>query len=439
MTVDIVNTLELELKNISADEKTGFLLGCSGGADSTALLHAFCSLIHLNLHFEVCTVNHGIREEGAKDAQFVEKICAGYGIRCHTVNGDLGVESSEDKAREFRHSSFQAILEKEKLDYIVLAHNSDDQAETILMRIIRGTGIRGLKGMGKLDGNIFRPFLGISRDEILFWLMGNSHMWHEDITNQKDIYFRNRVRNTLFPLMEKENSGIKTALINLGKASKESEEIINGVLYNLIENAINLPWGVCIRHSELLSCTPALINEFVREKWREFTASGELSRQSVESCTESILQKKSFSNEFLPGGVRISWLGKFVYIGNEIPDGSMDSVIIGSPEVIVKTPFRGSFYLEENPHGEISVSSFPITVRTRKPGDHIKRMHMGMVSLKSIYASYPVKMRDSLLIFEEPEGKIIWAEGAGKAFGVEGTSYSINWIDSVYDPEFFRM
>ena len=186
------------------------VIGLSGGPDSMALLYVLLDIreeIDFNIH--IAHVNHGIRGKDAlADEKFVEKLAKKLNLPYYskTVNMDKYAKeqgiSSEEAGRKLRYGFFREILFKIGGGKIAVAHNRNDQAETLLMRFFRGTGIDGLKGMEYENGDIIRPILGIERKEIEKYLLDKNIDSRLDKTNLEPIYNRNRIRLELIPYIE---------------------------------------------------------------------------------------------------------------------------------------------------------------------------------------------------------------------------------------------
>lgn len=204
--------------------KKGVLIGLSGGADSVSLAH-FISQMGRKKHFPVfaCHVNHGLRKAAARDAAFAKKTADILGIPFILKKVDVkklckkeGL-STEHGARRLR---YQALLEAAKkcgCQKIALAHHADDNAQTILLNILRGTKAKGLLGIPVkrvLGGvEIMRPFLCITRKEVLSYVKEHGLSYIDDETNFEDIYTRNWVRGKLLPLLETKQPKIKQHLL----------------------------------------------------------------------------------------------------------------------------------------------------------------------------------------------------------------------------------
>lgn len=179
------------LRNIP---KNNVLLAVSGGADSMALLHM------VRYHTNVCVahVNHGIRSDSHEDQLLVETFCKAHGIKCYTKILLNPPETGVEKwARIERYKFFNEITQEHNIQWIATAHNANDQAETIIMKIIRGTGLKGLRGIHRVVGNIIRPMLDFTKAEVYEYCRNNSVPFREDYTNKDTKYFRNAVRHTM--------------------------------------------------------------------------------------------------------------------------------------------------------------------------------------------------------------------------------------------------
>lgn len=206
-------------------------IAVSGGADSVALLRVLLQMRdELGIVLSVAHFHHGIRgAEADADRQFVSELAAHFGLELHLGSGDArafarehGV-SLETAARELRHRWFATLLANGKADKIATAHTLDDQAETVLMRIIRGTGSRGLSGISPLhtEKKLVRPFLQSSRPEIEQYLSQLNQPWRNDSTNRDLIHTRNRVRHELLPLLEQHfNPTIRQNLSDLAEVAR---------------------------------------------------------------------------------------------------------------------------------------------------------------------------------------------------------------------------
>ncbi|NLK44385.1 MAG: tRNA lysidine(34) synthetase TilS [Tissierellia bacterium] len=208
------------------EENDHIVVGVSGGPDSMALLYCLLEArktIPFSIH--IAHVNHGVRgEEARSDQLFVERISKELGLPYYTINVNMieyGKErgiTAEEAGRELRYGFFRDILERHGRGKIAVAHNMNDQAETLLMRIMRGTGPDGLKGMDYKSDDIIRPILGIDRKEIEDYIRQKGIETVLDKTNLQPIYSRNKVRLELIPYIEENfNPNIVTTLWRMSR------------------------------------------------------------------------------------------------------------------------------------------------------------------------------------------------------------------------------
>ena len=215
------STLEQRIKdNIEAQGLIApgdtVLMGVSGGADSLCLFLLLQKLYRdSDVELAVMHINHHLREDAAEDAAFVQQICADAGVRCVVRDVDVEgymqthrVSSTEEAARILRYDAFWAYLdelpkapEKKKL---AVAHTLNDNAETVLHHLFRGSGLKGLGGMQPKRDALIRPLLSVSRSEVEEYLRSCGQVWRTDSTNEGDDYARNRIRHHILPLAEKE-------------------------------------------------------------------------------------------------------------------------------------------------------------------------------------------------------------------------------------------
>lgn len=187
------------------DKKSRYLLGCSGGLDSVALGYL---LKQSGYSFEIAHVNFGLRDEESNDDEtFVRDLSKAWEVPIHvnTVNPsryEVSGMSTQMMAREIRYNWFQDLIDERGLQGILVAHHFEDQVETILLNMLRGTGIEGIYGMSEIKGNVIRPLLPFKKGDLRLFMEENKLNWREDSSNQKSDYKRNFLRNQLFPLME---------------------------------------------------------------------------------------------------------------------------------------------------------------------------------------------------------------------------------------------
>jgi len=219
-------------------------VACSGGADSVALLHILAELREeLGVVLSVAHFHHQIRgAEADSDERFVAELAAKLNVNFDSASGNAPQHAAHSKtsletaARELRHQWFAELIEQQKADKIATAHTLDDQAETVLMRILRGTGTRGLSGIAPTHKakHLVRPLLSTSRFEVETYLKAKGQCWREDSSNLDLGHTRNRVRHTLLPLLERDfNPAIRQTLADLAEVAQAENDYWNNEISSL--------------------------------------------------------------------------------------------------------------------------------------------------------------------------------------------------------------
>lgn len=260
MVIEIVKNTIQQNNLLKKDEH--IVIGLSGGPDSVCLFHVLYQLRHdyaITLH--AVHINHKIRPGAAEEDQaYVEEFCRQLEVPCSTFSYDVERiaketgTSSEDAGRKLRYQSFYQVAdsiaaETDKTVRIAVAQNRNDQAETLLMRIMRGTGTDGLSGIeyarkGENGMQIIRPLLDVSRTEILQYCKENHLNPRIDLTNLEPIYTRNKIRLELLPYIEKNfNENIVLALNKLSKIAKEDKDYFRAKVDELITEYVEIKRG----------------------------------------------------------------------------------------------------------------------------------------------------------------------------------------------------
>ncbi len=214
------------------------LAAVSGGADSVCMLHILRRLSEeLGFTLFCAHLNHGLRGAAAdSDEKYVEKLCAGLGVNLYTRRADVAGRAVRDKltveeaGRAERYEFFDELRKKHKITLTATAHNKNDNAETVLMRIMRGTGTDGLSAVQyKRDDGVIRPLLDVSRKEIEGYCEANGLEYCTDATNSDNLYTRNKIRNELIPYIEREfGCDMINSLAKLAENAGGDARFING-------------------------------------------------------------------------------------------------------------------------------------------------------------------------------------------------------------------
>ena len=252
------------------DDSDKILIAVSGGRDSIVLL----MLLHnLKISIEVAHCNYQLRgEESEADQNFVKGLCRKFKIPFHTkkfetVNAakNEGI-SIQMKARDLRYSWFHQLVKERGLTKIATAHHLDDQLETILINLTRGTGLKGLRGMKVKRDNIIRPLLCVSRDEINDFIYANHIPFREDCSNASGKYFRNKIRHQIIPILKEINPSLFQAINNSTKRLKSVEdnwEEQYEIWKSTLKKKDN---GLIISLSQIQKSTITFLQQFFRSK-----------------------------------------------------------------------------------------------------------------------------------------------------------------------------
>jgi tRNA(Ile)-lysidine synthase len=231
-----------ELNRASLRPGMRLAVAVSGGADSVALLRVLVEAApEIGLVLSVAHVHHGIRgAEAAADADFVAKLAAEHGLAFHRKDVDAPAaaranrESLEEAARNLRYGWFGELLGADVVDAVATAHTLDDQAETVLHKLLRGAWTEGLSGIHPVlkqpRGMILRPFLGVRRAEIEAWLSRIGQPWREDASNADVAFTRNRLRRELLPALAAYNPQIYGHLANMATLARDEDAYWQGEL-----------------------------------------------------------------------------------------------------------------------------------------------------------------------------------------------------------------
>jgi tRNA(Ile)-lysidine synthase len=216
-------------------------LAVSGGIDSMVLIH-LCAQLKLN--FEVVHCNFMLRgAESDAETQFIESFCNSNGIPIHTKYFDTNTiatntkESIQITARNIRYQWFQEIISL-GFDYVLTAHHLDDSLETVLINFSRGTGLEGLTGIPAQNGNVIRPLLPFSRDEIENYALENKIQWREDSSNASDKYLRNKIRHSIVPLLKEMNAGFLDSFQNTVRHLQQAESLVDDATRLVYEKVV---------------------------------------------------------------------------------------------------------------------------------------------------------------------------------------------------------
>jgi tRNA(Ile)-lysidine synthase len=285
-----MNSLEMKLAAAWPPERwrdVTVLVAVSGGADSVALARAMAQVRGggegrlVLAHF-----NHRLRgEESDADQAFVESLAMQLGVE--TVTGaapDLPALalsrspplSSESTLRDLRYTFLTETASQTGARYVVTAHTADDQVETILHHILRGTGLAGLAGIPRARqltpaATLVRPLLDVTRTEVINYLRSLAQAFRDDATNRLEDYTRNRIRLQLLPLLERDfNPHVRTALARLAQIAGQADDFLDQEAQRLLTTAVqSIPGGIALQAAPLAAAHPVLARQVLLVAWRQ--------------------------------------------------------------------------------------------------------------------------------------------------------------------------
>lgn|SRR5574344_650672 len=227
------------------------LLAVSGGIDSMYMASRATELFHGD-SFAVAHCNFSLRgEESDGDEQFVREWCSTHGVECYVKRFDTAGYASSHKisiemaARNLRYSWFRDLCTEKGFSAVAVAHNANDNAETLILNLLRGTGSKGIRGMGGRD-NIIRPLLDTTREEIRDWMQKNGCGWREDRTNSENEYKRNKIRNEIFPLFSEINPSFIRTLNEDMQRFSEVDDIASEYYASVKDSVMQPDSTICV-------------------------------------------------------------------------------------------------------------------------------------------------------------------------------------------------
>ena len=423
--------------------------GVSGGADSVCLLFVLCALRRrLGFTVKVCHVNHGLRGADADaDEQYVRELCGRLGVDCIVFHENVELiaakrkQSLEEAGRAVRRAAFEKVCAGEARAKIATAHHRDDNAETVLMNIARGTGLRGLCGIWPARGKWIRPLLWAGRDEIETFLREQGSGWCTDATNEEDVYTRNRIRHRVIPVLEREVN--PAAAAHLTELSGQARE-----LWDLLEHETQEALARCVHPGEdgklaldkeaLEAEHPAVQKQLVKQCIaRMLGTEKDIAAVHVRAVLD-LVDKQSGRMTDLPGGIRAVRTVGGILFGRR-PDGDPDRE--PAEDTALRIPgdtilydrrsgrrLRISCRITEQKKGmppqDIPQKSYTkrmdydiiksgLSARNRRPGDYLTIDKEGnRQKLKSYFINEKIpreEREEMLLIADGPE--IVWIPG----------------------------
>ncbi|MGM0596630.1 MAG: tRNA lysidine(34) synthetase TilS [Myxococcota bacterium] len=453
--------------------KQGIILAVSGGADSMALLYLVNNFAKSKqIPLKTVTIDHGQRTEAGKETQEVVRRSELLGIEALSTTlplENISKSLSENSMRSYRREILIKQMQEAGFGCIALGHNLQDQGETLLMKLIRGAGSRGLSAMAVYEPPFLRPLLNLDRSRLEFYLNSTGVDWFEDRTNTSLVYFRNRVRNIIVPALKQENPKINRVLFNTTLNLKEEHEALTWMVNNLLTSAQKYRQGMVLPLMVFSKVPSALVKLAVAKIWKDVQRGSELGRKHLDLAARFISETKPGKLQ-LPGKTYLYLLkpepkyletkdcGLFAspfpdqhktVQENKVEKEKMGGTVYCGPKLKMKNfsletdELTGEYQIERGvfscspcQNGEIIIpdESNWLQIRNPRPGDRISRKKMGMVRLKKALSRFPAQLRQELLCITDEKERILWMEGAGRAWGIEGNKrYKLDWLHENYN------
>lgn len=381
------------------------LVGCSGGPDSTVVADVAAAMAAEGRLGPVTLVyiDHGLRDGTDAEAREVRTLAidlarrAAVDARVESVEVDRAGASLEAAARDARFARLEQVADDLGAGVVLLGHTASDQAETVLMRILRGTGITGLAGIPLRRERYVRPLLGISRVEVETYLAERGYGAVRDPMNHDHGFKRVRIRHELLPRLREENPRIDDALVRLAAAAREQREVLDFAAWRVLDDA-DRAGPVVLSVGALMSAPPAVAKRAIVLAVGPMT-DHELSAGHLSAVLELCRGPTAGSRSLDLPGLRVT--REYDRVRLEVDE---------FPAVIPARPLA-----VDGPGG-------PYGVRTPRPGDRMRpeRLKGRSRKLSDLYvdAKIPRRLREQArVVVRQSDGEIVWAEHLGRAFG----------------------
>jgi tRNA(Ile)-lysidine synthase len=427
----------------------------SGGPDSVALLHLLKRLRSAwGLTIIAAHVNHGFRgEESDKEAELVRGLAREWGVPCESVALDMPAllkregGNPQDAARAARYRFLAETAERHDARLIALAHHADDQAETVLMRMLRGAGPDGLEGIPvrrPLNGALLiRPLLIFYKKELLDYCRRHGLRYAEDSSNRQRKYVRNRLRLDVIPYLERFNPQLVPALARMADImSEEQDYMLQETRRRFEAVAERTPDGIGLARRDFLADHVALQRRLIKLILSYLCPDEIADFSKVERVREALAADDPATIRLdLGGGVRLVREYDDVRFtsGGDSRIPAFDYVAGSCPAVIEIPEIQAVLTLRETEPGPMSRLSpdearfdrdavrFPLTVRNRRPGDRIALPGMnGRKKVKDLFIDekIPPSHRERFVIVEDADGRILWVAGLRRSAHAEAGPHS---------------
>lgn len=376
----------------------------SGGADSVALLFAMY-LLRERLQITVCAAhfNHRLRDgESDRDEAFVRALCARYDIRLFTDTTEVvpGKKGLEAAAREARYAFLRGLPGK-----VATAHTADDNAETVLMHLVRGTGLKGLGAITPVTGNVIRPMLTVTRAEVLSFLDAYHLSWVEDSSNETDQFLRNRLRHNVMPLLHQENPQLAENLSAMALSLREDEAYLQSQIPEELPDVLTL-------QNMAPSLRYRVLSQFLAQNG--LTEAGREHLCLVESL---VFSRNPSASVCLPGGLAVSRCYDRLVVAEVRPELKAQTLSVPGcveiPALGLRVHCRAATDVTLQKDRFCVFVKGTLMVRSRQAGD-VMTLSGGSKSLKKLFIDHkiPASLRCQIPVISDEEG-IVGVYGFG--------------------------
>ncbi len=422
--MSFVNTISQYISRHDLLRRGGFyVVALSGGADSVALLLV---LKALGYRIEAAHCNFQLRgDESRRDEDFCIRLCEEQGIALHRIHFDtrtyaeLHHESIETAARNLRYHYFEQLRRDIGADGICVAHHRDDQVETVLLHLLRGTGMRGLQGMQPRNGHIVRPLLGVSRQDIVQFLEERKQPFVTDSTNLEDDAARNKLRLHVIPMLRQINAAAPDNIARAAENVSEASLLLDHALSEGVHAVTNTDGSLSLARLKEQPAPRTLLWHIVESKGFRRAQVEEmlhadrdgaqwLSASHIAICSQEQLHLLDLEQWRQPlPTLRIPEEGTYVYrVGTEERRISIVRKAIGKDYETDRSPGVAQL--------DASRVAFPLTLRPVKEGDRFVPLGMTGSKLVSDFLTnlkVPLTERRQQLALCDANGEIIWIVG----------------------------